>query len=62
MSFDFEKINIDDTMLSACLSVCLSVVSHISETTKEIAVKFDTVTASVMRIHHVFISLTLTLI
>ena len=44
-----------------CLSVCLSasVASHISETSKAIAIKFDTVTASVMRMHHVSIILTL---
>ena len=48
--------------VSVCLSVCLSVVSHISETRKAIAITFKTVTASVTRMHHVFMTLTLTFI
>ena len=40
--------------------MCLSVTSHISETSEAIAIKFDTVTASVMRMHQVLIILTLT--
>ena len=36
-----------------CLSVCLSVASHISETSEAIGITFDTVTVSVMRMHHV---------
>ena len=44
----------------ACVYVCLSVTSHISETSEAIAIKFDTVTASVMRMHQVLIILTLT--
>ena len=43
----FEKVNIDETMSS----VCLSIASQISETSKAIAIKFDTVTASVIRMH-----------
>ena len=42
-------------------SVRLSVASHISETSEAISIKFDTVTASVMRMHHVLIILTVTL-
>ena len=45
-----------------CLSACLLVSSHISETSEAIAIKFETVTASVTRMHHVFIILTLTFI
>ena len=41
------------------LSVCLSVVSHILETSEVIAITLDTVTASVMRMHNVLIMLTL---
>ena len=41
------------------LCVCLSVTSHISETSWAIAIRFDTVTVSVTRMHHVFIILTL---
>ena len=48
--------------LSVCLSVCLSVASHISETSEAIAFYFDTVTASVTRMHHVLIILTLAFI
>ena len=45
-----------------CLSVCLSVASDISETSEAITTTFDTVTASVRRMHHVLITLTLTFI
>ena len=48
--------------LGVCLSVCLSVTSHISETSEAIAITFDTVTASVTRMYHVLIILTLTFI
>ena len=49
--------------LSVCLCscVCLSVASHVSETSEAIAIKYDTVTASVM-MHHVLIILNLTFI
>ena len=40
-----------------CVCVCVSVASHISETSEAIAVTFDTVTASVMKMHHVSPSL-----
>ena len=40
----------------------LSVACHISETSEAIAIKFDTVTASVTRMHHVLMILTLTFI
>ena len=42
------------------MCVCLSVTSHISETGEAIAIKFDTVAASDMEMHHVLIILTLT--
>ena len=35
------------------MCVCLSVTSHISETSEAIASKFDKVTASVMTLHHI---------
>ena len=38
-----------------CVYVCRSTTSHISETYEAIAIKFDTVTASVTGMHHVFI-------
>ena len=37
--------------LSRCVSVCLSVASHFSENIQEITITFDTVTASVSRMH-----------
>ena len=37
------------------MSLCVSVASHISETSEAIAIKVDTVTASVTRMHHVLI-------
>ena len=40
----------------------MSVASHISETSELIAIKFDTVIASVMGMHHVLIVLTLSFI
>ena len=43
----------DRVCVYVCVCVRLSVASHISETSEEIAVTFDTVTASVMRMHHV---------
>ena len=39
--------------------MCVSVVRHISETSETIVIKFDAVTASVTRMHHVFIIWTL---
>ena len=45
-------------MRPSSLCVCLSVASHISETSETITIKFDTVTASVMRMHHMLIILT----
>ena len=45
-----------------CVWGGLSVASHISETSEAIAVTFDTVTASVTRMHHVLIILTSTCI
>ena len=46
--------------LSVCVSACLSVASHISWTREAIAIKFYKVTASVMAMHKVFFSFTLT--
>ena len=46
----------------ARVHACLSVASHISDTSEAIAVTFDTVAASVMRLHRVLIILTLTFI
>ena len=37
---------------SVCECVCLSVASHISETSQAIAIAFDNVTALVTRMHH----------
>ena len=45
-----------------CLSVCLSVASHVSKTSEVIASKFDTATTSVTERHHVLNILTLTYI
>ena len=42
-------------MSSKCVTVCLSVASHIPETSKVPAIKFDTVTTSVMGMHHISI-------
>ena len=42
--------------------MCVPVASHISETSEAIDITFDTVTASVTRMHHMLIILTLTLI
>ena len=50
---DSEKVNIDEAV------ICLSVASHISVTSEAIVIKLDTVTASVIRIQHVLIVLTL---
>ena len=36
-----------------CLCMCLSIASHISETSEAIAISFDIVTPSVMRMHRV---------
>ena len=64
----FEKVNIDEDRLSmyvcVSLSVCLYlyVASHILETSEAMAIKFETATASVARIQHVLIILTLTFI
>ena len=54
--FYFEKVTIDETKWSS-VCVCPSVASHISETSQVITIKFDMVTASVMRIHQVLIKL-----
>ena len=75
---DFEKFTIDQTLCvcawcvcacmcvcvhTLCVCVCLSVASHISETRQAIAITLVTlVTASVMRMRHVLIILTLTFI
>ena len=44
------------------VTVCLSVASPVSETSKAIAITFDTTTASVPGMHHVLSMLNLTLI
>ena len=46
----------------ACIHVCLSLASDSSEAVAVIIVKLGTVTASDMRMHHVFIILILTFI
>ena len=55
--FDFEQIHIDEVKVyvcvSVCVSVCPSVASHISETSEAIAIKFDKLTASVTKMHHI---------
>ena len=43
-------IKMEPSSLSVCISVCLSVASHISETSEAIAIKFDKVIASVMAV------------
>ena len=48
--------------VSVCLSVRLSIARRISETSEAIAIKFDMVTASVTRMHHVLMVLTLSFI
>ena len=45
-----------------CVCVCVSIASPISKTSDAIAINFDTVTASGLRMHHVLIILTLTFI
>ena len=45
--------------LSACLSMCVSLASDCSETVGVTIVKFGTLAASGMRMHHVLITLTL---
>ena len=45
-----------------CLSVCLSIASRISETNEAIAITYDKVTASVTRMHHMLLILTVTFI
>ena len=45
-----------------CVCVCPSVAHNISERSEAIAIKFDPVTASVTRTHHMLIILTLTFI
>ena len=57
---DFVNFRAETETLSVCVSfVCLSVASHSSETSEAIAITFDTVTASVMRMHHVSFFFTL---
>ena len=46
-------------LVRACVRACVSVASHISAASETIGIKFDTVTASVTRIHHMLIILTL---
>ena len=48
--------------VSVHLCVCMYVTSHISETSEEISIKFDKVTASVTRMHHILSIFTLTFI
>ena len=55
MSFDFflEIGDLADFVEeNETVFVCLFVASHISETSEGIAITFDTMTASVMRMHH----------
>ena len=47
---------------SVCLSVGLSVASHVSDTSEAIAIKVDTLTASCTGMHHMLSILTLTFI
>ena len=51
------KEDIRDRVWLLCVSVCLSVASHISETCEAIAITFDTVSASVTGMHHMLIIL-----
>ena len=46
-----KRLQWSQISLSVCVSVCQPVVSHISETSEAIAIKFDKVTASVMTMH-----------
>ena len=70
MSYSAILLNVDDpgvcvcvcACVRACMYVCLSIASHISETSEARAITFDTLTASVTRMHHVLIILTLTFI
>ena len=48
--------------VSVCLSLCVSLANDFSETVNVIIIKRGTVTVSDLRIHHVFIILTLTFI
>ena len=62
---DFEKVKMDEpeclcVCVYVCLAVCLSVPCE--KTNEEVAVKLDTVTAHVTRMHHVLIILILTFI
>ena len=57
---DFEKVNTAEAISHVCLCVCLSVASHISETSETIALIFDTVIATVMIMHRVFMAFTFT--
>ena len=60
----FANFNVDDPSLSVCVcvSVRLSVASHVSETSEAIAITFNTVTVLVTAMHHVLIILILTFI
>ena len=62
-SLTLKKFKIARPRLSVCLCVCLcvrlSIARHISETSETIAIKLDTVTTAVARMHHMLIILTL---
>ena len=62
VAYDFANFTVELSLgacVHACVRVCLSVASHISQTSQAIAITFDTVTASATKMHHVLIILTL---
>ena len=53
MSFRQWTSKLDKPRLCLCVCVCLSVASHMSESSEAITITFETMTASVTRMHHV---------
>ena len=52
MLSDFEKVQDRRDSVCVCVSICLSVTSHISETSEAVTMKVDKVTVLVMRMYH----------